>query len=182
MIPRAGLSLIRVLVVGACALAVVGFAGCGGDSENKYSEADLQTARKEGAAQQKLKDVQAQQAQDQKRLEKELAELKKDKKSGSSKKSGDSSSSSGSSSGGGGGGTSGGATASSGSSCGDGVSISGPTTCGFAANIASEFRSSGPGVVAAYSPTTGKLYTMSCSASGVCSGGTTSGGSVVYVR
>ena len=180
MIPRAGLSLIRVLVVGACALAVVGFAGCGGDSSGKYSEADLQAARKEGAAQQKLKDVQVQQAADQKRLEKELAELKKEKKSGGSKKSSDSSS--GSSSGGGGGGTSGGATASSGSSCGDGVSISGPTTCGFAANIASEFRSSGPGVVAAYSPTTGKLYTMSCSASGVCSGGTTSGGSVVYVR
>jgi len=182
MIPRAGLSLIRVVVLGACALAVVGFAGCGGDSSQKYSEADLQAARKEGAAQQKLKDVQVQQAADQKRLEKELAELKKEKKGGSSKKSSDSGSSSSSSSGGGGGGTSGGASASSGSSCGDGVSISGPTTCGFAANIASEFRSSGPGVVAAYSPTTGKLYTMSCSASGVCSGGTTSGGSVVYVR
>jgi len=180
MIPRAGLSLIRLVVLGACALAVVGFSGCGGDSGNKYSEADLQTARKEGAAQQKLKDVQAQQAQDQKRLEKELAELKKEKKSGSGKKSSGGGSSSSSVSNGGG--TSGGTNASSGSSCGDGVSISGPTTCGFAANIASEFRSSGPGVVAAYSPTTGKLYTMSCSASGVCSGGTTSGGSVVYVR
>jgi hypothetical protein len=60
-----------------------------------------------------------------------------------------------------------------GTSCGNGVSAGPNTTCGFAQNVASAYRSSPSSVVNAYSPTTNDHYSMTCSGSNptVCRGG-----------
>jgi hypothetical protein len=58
-------------------------------------------------------------------------------------------------------------TASSGSSCGGELSVGANTTCAFAENVENDYFSeigSGSGSVVSYSPVTGKLYTMYCSA------------------
>lgn len=61
-------------------------------------------------------------------------------------------------------------------SCGGSLSVGPSTTCGFAANVEADYYSeigSGPGSVYSYSPTTGRYYTMYCSAGTphVCTGG-----------
>jgi hypothetical protein len=56
---------------------------------------------------------------------------------------------------------------SSGSSCGGELSVGANTTCAFAENVESDYFSevgSGSGSVVSYSPVTGKLYTMYCTA------------------
>lgn len=68
------------------------------------------------------------------------------------------------------------ATSSGGSSCGGGLSVGPNTTCGFAANVEADYFSeigSGSGTVVSYSPTTGKLYSMYCTAGSPheCTGG-----------
>lgn len=65
---------------------------------------------------------------------------------------------------------------SSGSSCGGGLSVGANTTCAFAENVERDYFSeigSGSGSVVSYSPVTGKLYTMYCTAGAphVCTGG-----------
>jgi hypothetical protein len=55
----------------------------------------------------------------------------------------------------------------SGSSCGGELSVGANTTCTFAENVENDYYSeigSGPGSVVSYSPVTGKLYTMFCTA------------------
>ncbi|HSS04327.1 MAG TPA: hypothetical protein VLK89_03940 [Solirubrobacterales bacterium] len=62
------------------------------------------------------------------------------------------------------------------SSCGGTLSVGPNTTCGFAANVEADYYSevgSGSGTVYSYSPTTGRYYTMYCSAGAphTCTGG-----------
>jgi hypothetical protein len=62
------------------------------------------------------------------------------------------------------------------SSCGEDLYVGPNTTCGFAANVRSDYYSqfgSGTGTVNSYSPTTGRVYSMYCSAGAphVCTGG-----------
>lgn len=61
-------------------------------------------------------------------------------------------------------------------SCGGSLSVGPNTTCGFAANVEADYYSeigSGSGTVYSYSPTTGRYYSMYCSAGTphVCTGG-----------
>ena len=57
-------------------------------------------------------------------------------------------------------------------SCPSGVSVNSVTSCEFAANVATEYRSSGSSVIYAFSPATGRAYMMTCTGSPtVCRGG-----------
>jgi hypothetical protein len=74
-----------------------------------------------------------------------------------------------------GGGTYGAASAGA-TSCGGTLSVGPNTTCGFAANVEADYFSeigSGAGTVYSYSPTTGRYYTMYCTAGSPhqCTGG-----------
>jgi hypothetical protein len=54
-----------------------------------------------------------------------------------------------------------------GSSCSGGLSVGPNTTCGFAENVEADYFTeigSGSGTVVSYSPTTGRLYSMYCTA------------------
>lgn len=147
----------RALQVFAVAALFAAFAlslgACGGDSG--ASQEELDRARKEGVAkarqQAKITDI-----------EKQLESLKKNGRSsqgspqpvepGSTTPSGGS------------------------TSCGGSLSVGPNTTCGFAANVEADYYAeigSGPGSVYSYSPTTGRYYTMYCSAGAphVCTGG-----------
>jgi hypothetical protein len=71
--------------------------------------------------------------------------------------------------------TSGAATAGA-ASCGGTLSVGPNTTCGFAANVEADYYAeigSGAGTVSAYSPTTGRYYSMYCTAGSPhqCTGG-----------
>jgi hypothetical protein len=68
------------------------------------------------------------------------------------------------------------------STCGDGISVNGATSCAFARNVAAEYRSSGgASTIEVFSPVTHQSYTMSCAGGvpTVCRGGNNA---VVYVR
>jgi hypothetical protein len=160
------------LAVAACAL-LAGAAGCG--SSSGASQEQVDQARREGAAQQKLKDQQAQ-------LRKDIEALKKEREASRSS----SSSSSGS--------TRPAASTSSGSSspapapssatgCGQGVSAGANTSCAFAINVARAYYQSGGGspTLSVFSPVTNQTYTMQCTggAPTTCRGGNNA---VVYIR
>lgn len=156
----------RVLSVLALVGIVVSLAACG-SSSNETSQAQIEAAKKEAAAQQKLKDKQAE-------LQRQLNELKKQReKSGSSSGGGSSSGSGGSAS----------SPPSSASDCGGGVSAGSVTSCAFALNVANAYFGAGGGsqTVSVYSPVTNKTYSMSCTggAPTVCRGGNSA---VVYIR
>jgi hypothetical protein len=147
----------RVLQIFSAFVLLVAFAlslaACGGDSG--VSQEELDRARKEGAAK-------AQQQAKITDIEKQLKSLKKNGRS--SQGSPPPPSAAGSA-------TSGGST-----SCGGGLSVGSNTTCEFAANVEADYYSeigSGSGSVYSYSPTTGRYYTMYCSAGAphVCTGG-----------
>jgi len=59
--------------------------------------------------------------------------------------------------------------------CGGGVQAGPNTSCSFAENVASKFKSTGQSSLSVYSPTTGETYTMNCGpwkdAGTVCKGG-----------
>ncbi|MEA2272047.1 MAG: hypothetical protein QOI98_755, partial [Solirubrobacteraceae bacterium] len=57
--------------------------------------------------------------------------------------------------------------------CGGDLSVGPNTSCGFAENVRAAYRQSGSSVVSAFSPATGKTYTMYCTTSSphVCTGG-----------
>jgi Glucodextranase, domain B len=57
--------------------------------------------------------------------------------------------------------------------CGGDLSAGPNTSCGFAENVRAAYRSSGASVVSAFSPATGRTYTMYCTTSSphVCTGG-----------
>jgi hypothetical protein len=71
---------------------------------------------------------------------------------------------------------SGGGTASAGGgqSCGDGIQVDADTSCAFAQNVVAAWEKNESSTVRAYSPDTGKTYTMNCSGSQMlttCTGG-----------
>lgn len=118
------------------------------------SQEELDRARQEGVSK-------ARQQEKIKNIEKELKSLKKEGGSSGSAPSGGSSGSSSSSGGG---------------SCGGNLSVGPSTTCGFAANVKADYYSeigSGSGTIYSYSPTTGRSYSMYCTAGTphVCTGG-----------
>lgn len=140
-------------VVALFATFALSLAACSGDSG--ASQEELDRARREGATkarqQEKITDI-----------EKQLKSLKKNGRSsqGSPPPPGEP-----------------GSTSSGGSaSCGGSLSVGPNTTCGFAANVEADYYAeigSGSGSVYSYSPTTGRYYTMYCSAGAphVCTGG-----------
>jgi hypothetical protein len=140
-------------VIAVLAVLALSLAACGGDSG--ASQEELDRARREGVAkarqQAKIDDI-----------EKQLKSLKKNgsPSQGSPPPTSESSTA-----------ATGGST-----SCGGTLSVGPNTTCGFAANVESDYFSeigSGSGSVYSYSPTTGQYYTMYCSAGSphVCTGG-----------
>ena len=148
-------------------VSVAGLSACG-SSDNGASQQEIDQAKREAAAQQKLKDKQAQ-------LEKELQDLKKqtNNNSGSSgSKSNGGSSNSGSTT-----------TTPSGASCGAGVTAGANTSCAFALNVAQAYFDAGGGspTVSVYSPVTRQNYSMNCTAGAptVCRGGNNA---TVYIR
>lgn len=150
---RRALQILTVLA--ACLLLATAFAACGGDSGASQEELDqARTEGEEQALQQaKIEDI-----------EKQLKSLRKKNKNGRPSTAPPPSSS--------------GSPAASGgnSSCGGGLSVGPNTSCGFAANVEADYFSeigSGSGSVYSYSPTTGRYYTMYCSAGSphVCTGG-----------
>jgi serine/threonine-protein kinase len=59
-------------------------------------------------------------------------------------------------------------------SCGDGLSVNRATSCSFARNVRDAYQNGGgASVVRAFSPVTGKIYSMTCSSGlpTVCTGG-----------
>jgi hypothetical protein len=140
-------------LVAVLAVLALSLAACGGDSG--ASQEELDRARREGLAkarqQAKIDDI-----------EKQLKSLKKNGRPSQGSPPPPSESNS---------------TASSGStSCGGSLSVGPSTTCGFAANVEHDYYSeigSGSGSVYSYSPTTGRYYTMYCSAGAphICTGG-----------
>lgn len=144
-------SLLQMLGAAAVFVAfALSLAACG---DSGASQEELDRARKEGVAkarqQGKIDDI-----------EKQLKSLKKNGRAPNSTPppAGSSSSSSGS------------------TSCGGSLSVGPNTTCGFAANVETDYFAeigSGPGTVYSYSPTTRRYYSMYCSAGSphVCTGG-----------
>ena len=160
---RASRALILLAILGTA----VSLAACG-SSSNDASQAQIQAAKTEAAAQQKLKDKQAE-------LQRQLDELKKQRAKAGSSTSGSTPPS-----------TSKGATTSTPSSaadCGGGVSAGANTSCAFALNVANAYFGAGGGsaTVSVYSPVTNKTYSMSCTggAPTVCRGGNNA---TVYIR
>ena len=138
-------------VIAAFAALLLLLSACG---DSGASQEELDRARKEGAAK-------AQQEEKITDIEKQLKSLKKN---GRASQGSPPPSESGSV-------ASGGST-----SCGGSLSVGPNTTCGFAANVEADYYSeigSGSGSVYSYSPTTGRYYTMYCSAGTphVCTGG-----------
>jgi hypothetical protein len=136
--------LLLLLMVLAC----LALAGCGGSGDSGAKELskqeELKQARQQGASEQRIK-----------QLEREIQGAQ-----------------------GNGGGTAipsnGGGGGSAGrSSCGGGLSVGPNTSCAFADRVQRAFKASGPGPVEAYSPTTGRTYTMNCTGGSphVCTGG-----------
>lgn len=144
------------LALAAVALAILALAlaGCG---DSGASSEEIESAQKEGA-------VKAHQAERIREIQKELKALRKN--GGSAK---------------GAAGAAAGSPAPEGSSsgsgnCGSSLSANSVTTCGFAENVQDAYYSeigSGSGTVIAYSPTTGRTYSMYCSAGSPheCTGG-----------
>jgi hypothetical protein len=140
-------------VVALFATFALSLAACGGDSG--ASQEELDRARKEGVAKARQQSKIA-------GIEKQLKSLKKNGRSSQGSPPPPSES---------------GTVSSSGStSCGGSLSVGPNTTCGFAANVEADYYAeigSGSGSVYSYSPTTGRYYTMYCSAGAphVCTGG-----------
>jgi hypothetical protein len=119
-------------------------AACGGGA----SEEELDQARQEGA----------QQAREQAQIEALEEKVKELEEEGGNDSNADSNGTD--SSGSGGTDTGSGPV----TTCGDGVQVGANTSCAFAFNVAGEYGSNpGASTITAYSPTTGKYYTMTCS-------------------
>jgi hypothetical protein len=138
-------------LVGVFAAMALSLAACGDSGANQE---ELDQARKEGVSN-------ARQEAKLEGIEKQLKSLKKNGRSshGSPPPSESVSSSRGGS-----------------TSCGGSLSVGPNTTCGFAANVEADYYSeigSGSGSVYSFSPTTGRYYSMYCSAGSphVCTGG-----------
>ena len=141
----------RFKAVAALGLVAVLASACG---DSGASDEELERARQQGAAQ-------ARQQEKIKQIEKQLKGLKKGRSDGGAGAPAAPAPTS---------------AASRSSECGEGLSVGPNTTCGFAANVRSDYYSeigAGEGTVYSYSPTTGRVYAMYCTAGAphVCTGG-----------
>lgn len=144
--------LLQIPCAAALLLVVaMAFVACG---DSGASQEELDQARREGIAK-------ARQQAKIENIEKDLKSLKKNGRAsqGSSPPTGSGSVPSGGS-----------------TSCGGSLSVGANTTCGFATNVEADYYNeigSGSGTVYSYSPTTGRYYTMYCSAGAphICTGG-----------
>jgi hypothetical protein len=122
-------------------------AACGGGA----SEEELDQARQEGA----------QQAREQAQIEALEEKVKELEEEGGNGSNSDSNTDTGGTDSGSGGTDTGSGPV---TTCGDGVQVGANTSCAFAFNVAGEYGSNpGASTINAYSPTTGKYYTMTCS-------------------
>jgi hypothetical protein len=157
-------------------VALGGAAGCGSNSDDQRLKAEeLAAAKAEGRREARAEAKVADAAAEAKRLQKEIDNLKKSDRSGGSKSGGSRAPSSRAA-------TPAAAPSSGSTSCGDGLSVNGNTSCPFAENVREEYRSSGGGsTISAFSPATGRVISMSCRGGvpTVCSGGDNA---VVYIR
>jgi len=146
----------------AVALLATAFSACGGGSD----DSKLQQARAQGARQERERQMQRNIEANQKRLLRELERLKRQRRKENRR--------------------SGGAPKPvpapapapapapvSGTDCGNGLRAGPNTSCAFADVVRSAYESSDTPTVDAYSPTTGKVYTMTCTGGSphVCTGG-----------
>jgi hypothetical protein len=136
-------------------------AGCGDNTNEKRLQADeLARAKREGAHQARVEERQREQAREQARLRREIARLKRSSRGGSTAPTGSGSSS---------------PRVAGTSTCGGGLSVGPNTSCAFAANVRDAYAASGGGdtSVTAFSPATGRTYTMFCTtgAPNICTGG-----------
>lgn len=138
-----------------CVVSALPLAGCG---DKEFTQADVDRARREGAASERQK-VNEKETE---RLRKQLEDIRTGKKSGSSKtktvtveKSATPQATPAPSSG----------------DCGSGLSVNGVTSCAFAREVRNAYT--GTGSYDIFSPTTGKTYTVSCSGTNptTCTGG-----------
>ncbi len=148
MVPRR--TVLSLGTAFAVTLSSIGLVACGGSSGS--SQEEINQARKEGASE-------ARQQGKIEKIEHQLKALKHGQPNGTATTSGSSEASS-----------------SGAASCGGDVSVGEATTCEFAHNVEAEYRTaigSGSGTVYAYSPTTGRTYSMYCTAGEphVCTGG-----------
>lgn len=146
--------LLVFLLVGSVVAASGCSIGSGDDSAKELSkQEELRQAREDGESKARIR-----------QLEKEVREKKQGGGGGTATAGGSSSSSGGNSSSAGGGGR---------QACGGDLSVGANTSCSFAGSVRDEFNRSGPGTIDAYSPATGRAYTMSCTATSphVCTGG-----------
>lgn len=143
----------RILCLLAVAALAAALSACGGSDA---SQDEIERARTEGA-------VEAKQQAKIERIEEQLESLKKRRNAAQPPNSSGSAPPPATSSGGN-------------TSCGGDLSVGSNTTCAFAANVENDYYSeigSGSGTVVSYSPVTGKLYSMYCTAGSPheCTGG-----------
>jgi len=143
----------------ATALLASAFSACGGSSNNDDTT-KLEQARAEGARQERERQRQQDIVENQKRLQRELDRLKRQRRRQ------------------GGGPKPAPAPAPapapvSGTDCGNGLRAGPNTSCAFADVVRSAYESSDSPTVDAFSPVTGKVYTMTCTSGSphVCTGG-----------
>lgn len=143
----------------AVALLVPAFSACGGSDDNS---AKLDQARAEGARQERERQLRRNIVENQKRLQRELDRLKRQRRrQGGSPKPAPAP-----------------APAPvpapvSGTDCGNGLRAGPNTSCAFADVVRSAYESSDSPTVDAFSPVTGRVYTMTCTSGSphVCTGG-----------
>jgi len=142
----------RLKSVAALGLVAVAFSACG---DSGASEEELERARQQGVAK-------ARQQEKIERIERQLKDLKKGGPDGGSNSPSTTAAPTAASGGG--------------TDCGENLSVGPNTTCAFAANVRSDYYNEiggGEGTVYSYSPVTGRVYAMYCSAGAphVCTGG-----------
>lgn len=157
MLDRRGLAALL-----AAALLVPALSACGGGSD----DSKLEQARAQGARQERERQRQRDIVENQKRLQRELDRLKRQRRKENRR--------------------SGGAPKPtpapapapapapvSGTDCGNGLRAGPNTSCAFADVVRSAYESSDSPTVDAFSPVTGKVYTMTCTGGSphVCTGG-----------
>lgn len=168
------MKLLRLLLPLALVASLVAVAGCG-DSDNSISQEELEQATEEAAAE---ATADAKEDAALKQLRAQVAKLRKqqkqDEQSQSNKPAGESSAATSTSSSG--------TIPANADDCGSGIHAqAGTTSCSFAINVAQGFFSTTGNTFDAYSPATGKAYTMNCTPGAVivCRGGTNA---VVYIQ
>lgn len=164
-------SVLKSVITTCCLSAVMLFGvACGSGDGLDAVERAKEEGRQEALAEQKAKDAQKRQADLEAKVKRLEAQQKAQRAAAAAaaKKRAEEAS---------------GASASTGTACGDGISVGPNTTCSFARNVYVAWHTSGGGsiTVDVWSPVTEQYYSMRCTAGAVttCRGGNNA---VVYIR